>query len=141
MDHTGIDIDYPITLSCFSFTIFSSRFADWLAVGCFIATAAFGSKMEPHVRILQEFRDRFLLTNIVGNAFVDLYYRHSPAVADFIAGHDNRQAMVRLGLLPVVGMSWVALNFGPLLTLTFMVLILALISTTTVVLFKRMRQD
>jgi hypothetical protein len=29
--------------------------------GCFISTAANGSQMEPHVKVLQEFIDRFLL--------------------------------------------------------------------------------
>ena len=42
--------------------------------GCFIATAAYGSYMEPHVMILRDFRDRLLLTNPVGKALVELYY-------------------------------------------------------------------
>jgi hypothetical protein len=42
--------------------------------GCFIATAAYGSQMAPHVKG----RDRFLLTNVVGKSFVHLYFKDSP---------------------------------------------------------------
>ena len=45
--------------------------------------------MEPHVKILRDFRDRFLLGNMAGKGFVRLYYTYSPPIADFIAGHDN----------------------------------------------------
>ena len=78
--------------------------------GCFIATAAYGSYMESHVLVLRDFRDRFLLNNTVGKAFVRLYYACSPPVADFIAGHDSLRAVVRIGLMPVVGISHVALH-------------------------------
>ena len=84
---------------------------------CFIATAAYASSMEPHVEILRKFRDRFLLNNIVGKAFVDFYYKYSPPIADFIANHDSLRAMVRLGLLPFIGASWLALKIGPVSTM------------------------
>jgi len=38
---------------------------------CFIATAAYGSAMEP-------FRDRFMLANTAGKTFVHLYYSYPP---------------------------------------------------------------
>jgi len=38
---------------------------------CFIATAAYGSAMEPQVKILREFRDRFLRINYIGELYVD----------------------------------------------------------------------
>ncbi len=80
--------------------------------GCFIATAAYGSLMEPHVKILRDFRDRFLLDNTIGNRLVSFYYTYSPPIADFIKKHGNLRALVRIGLLPVVGFSWMALKTG-----------------------------
>jgi len=81
-------------------------------IGCFIATAAYGSMVEPHVQILRDFRDRFLIADDAGKFLVELYYKYSPPLAGFIARHDTLRMMVRIALLPVVGMSWVALKSG-----------------------------
>lgn len=90
---------------------------------CFIATAAYGSRMQPHVKVLREFRDRFLITNSVGKASVDLYYAYSQPVADFITRHDTVRLMVRWGLLPLVGVSWMTLNLAAVTTLALMLLL------------------
>jgi len=90
--------------------------------GCFIATAAYGSYAAPCVRILWEMRDRFLIKSCIGKSFVNLYYKYSPPMADFIANHDNVKILVRLSLLPLVGISWLALKIGPWLTLALVTL-------------------
>jgi len=89
--------------------------------GCFIATAAYGSYAAPCVQILRKVRDRFLLTNTIGKSFVSMYYKYSPPLADFIADHHNLKVFVQLGLLPFVGISWLALKFGPVPTTTLMI--------------------
>jgi len=88
--------------------------------GCFIATAAYGSYAAPSVLILRGMRDRFLLTNSIGKSFVNLYYKYSPPVAKFIANHHYVKILVRLSLLPLVGISWLALKIGPLYTLSLL---------------------
>jgi len=92
---------------------------------CFIATAAYGSPMEPQVKILREFRDRYLLTNFAGRAFVNLYYSYSPPLADFIANHNRLRAVVRCCLTPLVGVSYVALNAGPITIMALLLLAFA----------------
>jgi hypothetical protein len=69
---------------------------------CFIATAAFGSGMDPYVLELKRFRDDFLLKSKVGRCFVEIYYRYSPPVADFIRDREALRCLVRMALYPVV---------------------------------------
>lgn len=70
--------------------------------GCFIATAAFGSALHPHVGALREFRDGVLMKHRAGRAFVEFYYRHSPRIATFIATRPWVRAIVRWLLAPLV---------------------------------------
>ncbi len=63
---------------------------------------AYGSGLAPEVVTLREFRDRYLLTNQPGQAFVEWYYRVSPPAAAFIAEHESLKTVVRWGLTPFV---------------------------------------
>ncbi len=77
---------------------------------CCVATAAYGSPMAEEIEILREFRDEHLLTNPAGQALVDLYYRVSPPIGEFVTEHPSLKPIVRAGLLPAVAMSTVAVN-------------------------------
>jgi len=70
--------------------------------GCFIATACYGTPMAEEVKVLSAFRDKYLITNPVGQAFVKLYHKHSPKVADFIRDKEQLKVIVRKSLKPFI---------------------------------------
>jgi len=73
--------------------------------GCFIATAAYGYYSAPAVQALREFRDRYLLTNSAGSAFVRWYYEHGPVAAAYLEAHPGYKPVVRTALMPAVGLA------------------------------------
>lgn len=91
---------------------------------CFVATAAFDSSMEKHVTILKNFRDAYLLPYAFGRILVRIYNEYSPPLAHFIAKHEILKPPVRIGLMPLVAISYSTLHFGPVITLTTLVIIL-----------------
>lgn len=72
------------------------------ADNCFIATAAFGSKFAPAVKLLRNFRDEYLLTNTWGKEFVAFYYYYSPPIAHYIADREALRGLTRILLVPFV---------------------------------------
>ena len=70
-----------------------------LPFDCFIATAAYGTSTAEEIDTLREFRDTVLLPNRAGAAFVSLYYRVSPPVAEVISRNDFLRAAVRSGFV------------------------------------------
>ena len=80
------------------------------AGGCFIATAASGSALEPQVVLLRAFRDRYLVTNAPGRAFVRWYERISPPLAARVRQSPPLRGLVRAILWPLVGVAWLALH-------------------------------
>ena len=69
---------------------------------CFIATAVYESPLASDVQILRNFRDQYLLTNQLGQKFVQQYYKHSPALAQHIRDSEALKFLVRAALVPVV---------------------------------------
>ncbi|MCC7536089.1 MAG: hypothetical protein IT379_07745 [Deltaproteobacteria bacterium] len=69
---------------------------------CFVATAAYGSPLAEEIGVLRRFRDRHLMTNEPGRAFVAVYETVGPHLARVIAGNDDLRAFARAGLSPLV---------------------------------------
>jgi V8-like Glu-specific endopeptidase len=84
---------------------------------CFIATAAYGSYLDPHVQVLRDFRDRYLLGYKLGQKLVKLYYQKSPPIAETIAKSEVSRLITRLCLTPLVGAAYLSVRFGIAMTL------------------------
>jgi hypothetical protein len=80
--------------------------------GCFIATAAYGSYEAPYVKILRDFRDEILFTSSAGKWFVATYYRYSPPAARWLGQNSWAKPVVRVLLLPLVGLTWFILHLA-----------------------------
>ena len=61
--------------------------------------------MAEEVKSLCKFRDEVLMKTTAGRDFVELYYKTSPPIADFIRNRPALKAMVRIGLKPLVWFS------------------------------------
>jgi Bacterial Ig-like domain (group 3) len=70
--------------------------------GCFIATAAYGSYLHPHVQTLRRFRDQVLMTSGVGRAVVAAYYKYSPGLARHIERDPAARVAARVTLTPII---------------------------------------
>jgi hypothetical protein len=108
--------------------------------GCFIATAAFGSPMEKHVEILRDFRDRVLLNSSAGKAFVQFYYRTSPAIADKIAPSEGLRFITRAMLMPVIGVAWLIVHLGMLMTMLLFTIVVLTVIFTIIILRRKIRK-
>lgn len=112
-DQRGVKRPQPAWSRCDCGAYEKQQFGpDELDARCFIATAAFGSPLDPCVTVLRTFRDRFLVANAWGSAFVAWYYDRSPAWAARIAGSTPLRLAVRAALLPVTALAWMALGWN-----------------------------
>jgi hypothetical protein len=76
--------------------------------GCFIATAAYGTPLEVEIDSLRAIRDARLLTNPMGAAFADAYYRVSPPIAQLVSQHATLRTAVRGGIQLMLHPVWLA---------------------------------
>lgn len=110
------------------FYVYLSRYyaiiAALLSGQCFIAPAAYGSRMAEEVSILKSFRDTILLKNAFGRALVKTYYRFSPPIAHYISKKNWLRGCIRVGLLPFIGLSLVTLKIGVAPTIGLLLLLI-----------------
>ena len=86
--------------------------------GCFVATAAYGSALQPQVAALRRVRDRLLGANALFTAAAELYYRSGPAAAEVLRRSETARAAVRgligpLGSLAQAGLAAEPCRHGP----------------------------
>ncbi|MDH5466716.1 MAG: hypothetical protein OEY25_04790 [Candidatus Aminicenantes bacterium] len=105
---------------------------------CAIATATYGSPEHPHVKVLREFRDRYLVESRLGRRFVELYYKYSPAAAEFISKHKVIRMGVRHQLLPVIAFSYSMVRFGPIVTAAIIIFVF-IVPISSISLWRRKR--
>jgi len=103
---------------------------------CFIATAAYGSPLNPHLDILRDFRDKYLMPSSLGRKFVSLYYKYSPFAANLIAKNKVLKIVVRIYLVPLVAFSFSMLHFGPII-IGIMLAFIFMLSIVLISLFYR----
>jgi hypothetical protein len=73
--------------------------------GCFIATAAYGTALEPRVQALRVARDVLRARSATFATATDLYYRAGPVAAAVVGRSDAVRAVVRRLLAPVVAVA------------------------------------
>jgi hypothetical protein len=78
--------------------------------GCFVATAAYGSEMDPQVAALRALRDTVRPRSGLVAAVVDLYYRSGPAAAAVISRSDTARTLARQLLAPAAELAQAAMQ-------------------------------
>ncbi len=63
--------------------------------GCFIATVCYGSYEHPAVLEFRRFRDAYLREMMFGRAFIRIYYRVSPIIAQFLTLRPRLARVIR----------------------------------------------
>jgi hypothetical protein len=73
---------------------------------CIIATATYGSSMDPEVYYMRHVRDNVIGSSKVGKSMVDawntFYYSWSPPIAEFIAKYSFTKPIFQVLLMPLV---------------------------------------
>ncbi len=77
---------------------------------CFIASAGYGDRDHPFVRVLRVWRDAYLMPYETGRDFVAWYYRTGPQAARAVAESPLARPIIQLLLFPCVIWAWFLLH-------------------------------
>jgi hypothetical protein len=99
VDHCGQRSD----LTFVSFDTTAQKFTQ--LSGCFVATAAYGSVLEPEVTTLRHARDRLRAGSPLFAAAADLYYRSGPAAAAVVENSQVARSLARRVIRPLAGLA------------------------------------
>ena len=69
---------------------------------CFVATAAYGSRMASDVELLRHVRDTLLEKTVIGELATQAYYTFGPAVAGVVGESELLRASARAVLQPII---------------------------------------
>lgn len=121
LDANGIPTENPILGRCPYATVpnLVSGLLD-KDINCFVATALTGSAFHYQVVALREFRDRFLKSFSLGQAFIDFYYQKGPKAAHWLNTHPQYKPAFRVLLWPVYFIAKIFNQFGALMGLVFL---------------------
>lgn len=106
---------------------------------CFIASAAYGTSIEPKLDVFRKFRFKILLQREWGREFVGKYYQYGPYAARYIHDKPFLRGIARAGLYPLYGFSLLSLRYGLLPATAISVLLLMLIFAVPVLAFRRFK--
>ena len=80
-------------------------------LNCFVATAAYGSQLDPHIDTFRSFRQKVLLRSQLGMALNRAYYNYGPKMARALHEHPWMKPLARAILWPAWGLTFLSLHF------------------------------
>lgn len=80
-------------------------------LNCFVATAAYGSSLDPHIQTFREFRFKVLLPSHWGQQLNYAYYNYGPKLAHLIHSREWAKTVSRAFLWPLWGWAKLSLYF------------------------------
>jgi hypothetical protein len=96
---------------------------------CFIASAAYGTSIEPKLDVFRKFRFKILLQRPWGRKFVEQYYHYGPYAARYIHDKPILRGIARGFLWPLYGFSLMSLSYGlPVAVATSLILMISLLA-------------